>query len=139
MSGSAYNAGLDQLTGFTTNTYGLLLVDDTYTFDRDHEFVDEVTAAELALSGYSRQVLGTKTRTVNNSLDRIVYDCADPNFGAIVVGGDVEAMILFRQITNDADSILIGYYPLGGVATTGLDFEVALNPAGLAFLKDRDA
>lgn len=136
MADGVYNRGLDELAAFTTNTYKMLLLKGSgYTFNKDHDFVADLTPAsnEVAGSGYSRQTLGSKTRTIDDTNDRITYDAADPAFGSIVAGETVSAMVLFRFVTNDADSILIGFYDLTDTPTDGNPFSVVLGTAGLLY------
>jgi len=133
MATTVFNNGLDQLQDWTTDTFGFLLVDNVYVVDPDDVYVAAAAADELSGVGYARYAVATPTRTVDNALDRITYDCEDPDFGTIAIGETADAMILYRLVTNDADSPMIAYYPLGGVATTGLSFIVAIALAGIAY------
>lgn len=136
MADAVYNRGLDELAAFTTNTYKFLLLKGSgYTFNKDHDFVSDLTVAsnEVAGSGYARVTAASKTRTIDDSADRITYDCADPAFGSIVTGETVSAMVLFRFVTNDSDSILIGYYDLADTATNGTAFTVTLGANGVMY------
>lgn len=136
MPTTLYNRGLDELRNFTSDTFEALLINDAgYVPNPDHDYVADLTPGtnEIAGAGYSRQTLGTKTRTIDDGADRIVYDCADFDFGTIAAGENVTAMVVYRFVTNDADSILIAYYPLGTIATTGLSFPVIVNASGLLY------
>lgn len=136
MATTVYNQGLDELRDFTTDTFQALLLNDAgYVVDKDHDYVADLTPGtnEIAGAGYSRQTLSTKTRTVDDANDRITYDCDDFDFGGIVVGETVTAMVVYRFVTNDADSILIAHYSLGTIATTGLPFPVLVNASGLLY------
>ncbi len=135
MTTTVYNAGLDAISTWTTDDFGFLLVDSSYVPDVDDVYVSEVLAAELAGVGYGRQPVTGPTRTVDNTLDRIVYNCDDLDFGDIVTGEVADAMILYKFVTNDADSLLVAHYSLGGIATTGTAFFVAIGTAGAIFLR----
>jgi len=139
MADGTYNRGLDETGGgqWASGTWeALLLKGSGYTFNRDHDFVADLTPAsnEVTVSGYSRQTLGSKTRTIDDTNDRITYDAADPNFGTLAAGETVSAMVLFRFVTGDSDSILYGYYDLVDTATNGTSFTVTLGAAGLSYI-----
>ena len=124
MATTVYNRGLDELRDFTTDTFRALLLDNIYTPDKDDDFVSDVSADELAGAGYARPTLGTKSRTIDDAQDRIEYAAADPDFGPIVAGETAQYMVVYRFVTNDADSILIACYDIGGVPTNGAAFVV---------------
>lgn len=136
MADGVYNRGLDEMATFTSNSFKVLLLKGSgYTFNKDHDFVADLTPAsnEIAGSGYSRQTLASKTRTIDDTNDRITYDAADPAFGSIVTGETVSAMVLYRFVTNDSDSILVAYYDLPDTPTDGNPFTVILGSSGLLY------
>lgn len=139
MTDVAYNAGLDVLGNgsWTGDTYKWMLLKGTgYTPNKDHHFVADLTPAsnECGQAGYTRQTVAGKTRTVDNTNDRITYDATtDPAFGSIAAGDNITGLVLFKFVTNDADSILIGYYALTSTPTDGNPFVVFLNAAGVAY------
>lgn len=133
MATTVFHANADEMNTWETDDFGFLLLDDTYAVDRDDVFVADLVAAEIGFTNYARAVVTSPTKTVDNTLNRMVYDCADPNFGDIIIGETVEAMVLYKSVTDDADSLLIAYYELGGIATTGLDFIVTVSPSGILF------
>lgn len=137
MADGAYNRGLDELATWTTGTFKFLLLKGSgYTFNKDHDFVADLTPGsnEVTVAGYSRQTAGTKTRTIDDTNDRITYDCADPSFGTLTAGETVSAMVLYREVTNDADSILVGYYDLVDTPTAGAPFPVTIGTNGVAYV-----
>jgi hypothetical protein len=134
-----FNRGLDEPGGgvWASGTWKFLLLKGSgYTVNRDHDFVADLTPGsnETALSGYSRQTAGSKTRTIDDTNDRITYDCADPAFGSIAAGDTISAMVLFRFVTNDSDSILAGYYDITDTVTNGSPFTVTLGAAGTSYI-----
>lgn len=137
MADLAYNRGLDELAAWASGTYRFLLLKGAgYIPDRDHDFVSELTPGsnEVTVAGYSRQTAGTKVRAVDYSSNRITYKCADPAFGVLAAGETVSGMVLYRFVTNDADSILIGYFDLVDTPTSGAAFPVVLNAVGVAYV-----
>lgn len=127
-----YNRGLDELgAAFTsTGTYQCLLLKAAgYTYDPDHDFVSDLTPAsnEVSAAGYSRQTLASKTRTINDTSNLILYGAADLSFGTIATGQSITGIVLYRFITNDAASILIGYGVIDGRDSSATSpFTVAL-------------
>ena len=100
---------------WTSDTIRALLVDNTYTFNPDHNFVADITG-ELTDVSYARQTLGTKSVSQDDTLDQATLNAAPVDFGAL----DNEtpaAIILFKLVTNDADSPLISLSDDGFGAT----------------------
>jgi hypothetical protein len=137
MADIIYNGGLDRLRDFTTGTFKFLLLKGSgYTVDKDHDFVANLTPGtnEVSAGGYARQTAASKTRTVDDTNDRIFYSCANLAFGSIAVGQTVTGMVLYQEVTGDADSVLIAYYDLVDTPTTGSLFAVTIGAAGVAYI-----
>jgi hypothetical protein len=137
MADIAFNRGLDELATWTSSTYRFLLLKGAgYTPDKNHDFVADLTPGtnEVAGAGYARVTAAGKTRTIDDTNDRITYDCDDPAFGSITTGETVTGMVLYRFVTNDADSILVGYYDLADTATNGAAFTPTLAATGAAWV-----
>src|SRR5262245_22259185 len=89
MSTSWYNRGLYELATGQTWTSGslkilILSTSVSYTFNKDHDFVSDVSASEASGGGYSggfsgsgRKTLSSATVTLDDTNDRIVLDAAD--------------------------------------------------------------
>lgn len=139
MADLIYNRGLDELGGgqWLTGVYKFLLLKGAgYVPNRDHDFVAGLTpgANELTVATYARVTATTKTRTIDDALDRITYDCDDPNFGDPVAGETITGMVLFRFVTNDADSILIGYFDVTDFPTDGTNYTQVLGALGVLYV-----
>lgn len=111
MPSALYNSGSmnlwDGVIDILTETKDkVMLIDNvTYTFDRDHDLVDEGGAADLIdaevsgtgyVAGYGgsgRKALASKTITVDKTNDRSDFDAADITWTGIDVG-DVGAAVL---------------------------------------------
>jgi hypothetical protein len=136
MATTVFNRGLDVLNPWTSGTFrALLLQGAIYVPNKDDDYVATAVAAaaEVVGAGYTRQVLAGKTRTIDDTLDRITYDCSDFGFGNIAAGENVDSLVLYLFVTNDADSILIAHYTLGTIATTGNAFPVVVGSAGMIY------
>ncbi len=136
-----YQKGLEALMNGDESYIGsdvqLLLLTSGYTFNADHKFVADLTPGsnELTGTGYSRKVLGTKTVAVDDTNNRAVFDAADVLFTEIDAGTAALA-VLFFQVTNDADSVLIATITDGGwpIVTSGGDVSIVWDAAGILAL-----
>lgn len=137
-----FNGGMYQVwtvaTDYLNDNMQVLLVDDAYVFDPDSVFVADVAASEIVTTNYVRKVLGGKTITQDDINDRVLVDATDPlwiNLGPPVAGPIVQGIIMFRQVTNDADSPLLSFNALTtappGTQVNGGNFEVQWDPAGI--------
>lgn len=106
------NAGIDLLS----NTIKVMLVQTSYTPDKDHDFVDSITAAtskELSGTGYTagfagsgRKTLASKTVTKDNGADVAYFDAADVTWTGLNAG-TVGFAAVIKEVTTDADSPLL--------------------------------
>jgi hypothetical protein len=117
-----YNVGLDALADWETATFEWVLL-TAGTFDRTHSVVADVlgSATEATVTGYSRPAVATKLRTVDDAEDRITYSCDDPSFGTLDPGETVTAIALIRVVTDDTDSIPVGWSNITPTATDIFD------------------
>lgn len=152
MANSWYNRGLHQIANrgidWINDTIQIMLVDNTYTFNADHDFVDMAGAndpidAELSGTGYTggfagsgRLTLASKAINRDDVNDRTEFDCADLTWTAINAG-TANAAIVFRQgTTDDTDAALIAYIDSGFPAiTNGTDLTLTVNAEGLLQLQ----
>lgn len=136
MANSGYNIATKKMIdgdfNGTSLTIKLLLVGTGYTFDKDHDFVDDVVAQELSGTGYVRKTLASLATSLDNVNDRSELDAADVTWTAIDAA-TAKAAILYAFVTNDADSWLIGYIDTGGfpIVTNGGDVTLQWNAEGI--------
>lgn len=135
-----YNIGLDALAAWETATYHWLLCTDG-TFNADLNTVADLLGgatpmiAEATVSGYARVAASTKVRVVDDTNNRISYTAADPDFGTLAAGEDITGVVLYRLVTNDADSIPIGYATLTPTPSDALDpFTVVIVGGVVAYI-----
>jgi len=117
-----------------TDTLKVMLVSDSYTTDKDHEFVSSVNTYEISTSGYSGGFngAGRKTATVatqyNATSDRVEVVITDITWSSLQSGATIGAAILIKEITNDAASPVIAVWDFTtNVATNGGDFTMDFN------------
>lgn len=114
-----YNRGkliiADGSLDWTSDTIQALLVDNTYVYDADHNFVSDITG-ELTDGSYSRQTLGSKAVSEDDTNDEATLEAAPVDFGALT-NETPAGIVLFKMVTNDADSPLISFSDAGFGAT----------------------
>lgn len=114
-----YNRGkfiiMDGSLDWVSDTIQALLVDSTYVYDPDHNFVADISG-ELTDGSYSRQTLGNKGVTEDDTNDEAVMTADPVDFGALT-NETPAGIVLFKFVTNDADSPLISFSDAGFGAT----------------------
>ena len=143
MANIIFNAGLRDLLKttktFDAGTYKALLVrsTSTYTPNKDDDTISGLTGlVEISVASYARQTITTPTIAEVDASDLVKVDCDDVAFGSLESGQTVKAIIVYRFVTNDTDSIPLLYIDtdsgsllpraLGGGA-----FTVQINASGL--------
>lgn len=107
-----------------SQTYRILLVNATYTPDVDtHIYVSSVVSAELSGTGYVRKDVVGRASTLDlaNNWCNFVGDSI--TWTSINAGTACYA-ILYKFITNDADSMLIACIDFPDTVTNGGDFTI---------------
>lgn len=137
---SVYNKGLDLLRDIATADFRWALLKGTgYTFNRDHDFMDDLVPAsnEVSASGYARVAISGEARAVNNTSDRINYTADDPDFGTLATGQNATALVLYLHVTNDADSVPVLHLPFTSTDTNAIDpFTVLFTGGVIAYLDE---
>lgn len=127
MAAAAYNRGkfifIDSSLNLVSDTIRALLVTSAYTFDPDHNFVSDITN-EVAHASYARQDMSNKSVAEDDANDRAEYHADPVDFGALT-GVTPDAIIIYKFVTNDAASPLIGYSDVGfGAVANGAGYVV---------------
>lgn len=137
MASNLYNPGLEKLLdgtiAFETDTINVLLVDTVHTFDKTNEFVSDIVANEASGTGYARKTLANAAIALDAANDRVEFDADNPSYTALDAG-TIAAAIIFKQVTNDADSPLIAQIDFADLVTNGSDVELQINSEGLFYV-----
>lgn len=133
-----YNSAKLLLSAANWSAYDVraMLVGPSYTPNPDHQFVSSVNG-ELTNGSYARKALSGKTASVDNVNDWAAYFANNPTWLALAGGEQVQRLIFFKQVTNDADSQLLYCMDLPFFTTAGEDRTVQFNgtpTSGLVFL-----
>lgn len=122
-----------------TDTIKVLLLDDTTAYSPNidtEQFVSDVKAAanEMSGTGYSRKTLNI-TASQDNSNDQGVADADDLSYTGLDAG-TIQCAIIFKEVSTDSDSRLIGHYESTDfpMPTNGGDVTLAINANGLLTL-----
>ena len=132
MAAQAYNrAGVLLSTRpWLTHAFQVLLLYNTYTFNKDHDFIADVVANEASGTGYARLTVSGKTITIDDTNDRWVLDCDDFAYSAINTGATpIVGYVIAANGGNDATDEVIFYNDEGGFPKTlgGSDFNIVHN------------
>jgi len=137
MASNLYNPGLEKLLDgtidFENDTINVLLVDTNHSFDKTHDFVDDIVANEASGTGYARKTLANAAIALDAANDRVEFDADNPSYTALDAG-TIAAAIIFKQVTNDADSPLIAQIDFADLVTNGSDVELQINSEGLFYV-----
>lgn len=121
---------LDGTIDFLVDTIKAYLVASSYTPNKDHDFISDVTEIG-AVSGYvpgfggaGRQTLASKTITEDDTNDRVVMSAASISYGALGTGVTIGGQALAKEVTADTSSPVICFngiaadVPTNGAAIT---------------------
>lgn len=101
----------------------------------DLNFVADVVADELAGTGYSRITLASEAAGENDTTDLANVDATDPSAQTLSAdNGTIAGWWVYRVVTNDADSILIGFLDTTDLVTNGGNVQLIFDAAGLITL-----
>lgn len=139
MAAGAYSRGVLNILNGTidldTTALKFMLVDNTYTYDADHDFVNDLV--EITATNYTAGFAGagrkaaTVTLTEQTASNRVVTIFSNLTWSSLGGGTNdtVQAGVLIREITNDAASIPIVFLDFtgGNVTTNGSDFTISFD------------
>ncbi len=129
-----YPAGIRDAVGagsWTTGTMRVLLLNASGAWDETHNFISSVTANELSGTGYARQTLANKTLTTDTANNYVVFDADDLTYTAINAG-TIGSVVIYREVTNDADSIPWIFLDPTNLVTNGGNVTLQFNVNGIA-------
>lgn len=131
MADFVYTRGIPQWASWTTDTNRVMLLESGYTPNLDHDFVSDVVAGEIDDGSYSRKTLTGKTQTIDDTNNLVKYDADDVTWAALAGGETVFYVVIYKFVTNDADSILMALVDIPNTVTDGTDFILQWSPDGI--------
>ncbi|MEM6437585.1 MAG: hypothetical protein AAF773_27575 [Cyanobacteria bacterium P01_D01_bin.115] len=117
---------------WTSDTIKILLVTDAYTYDENHDFVNDVSGSEA--TGATRQTLASPVFTPDTANDRVVYDAADATFLAVTSAQTISGAVVYKEVTDDTDSPLIAFLDGTDLAANGSDIQVQFAATGVFYV-----
>lgn len=149
MASGFYNKGLKDVTdgtiSLTTDTIKMMLVTPSYTFDPDHDVIDngandatDPSYNEISATNYTGGYGGggRKTLTItaqeNDTLNRAEFAIADVTWTALggALNSTVGGAILVYEQTDDTASRLLCYFALTSTPTNGSNLVLDFNTLG---------
>lgn len=130
-----YNKGkagiIDGSIDEDTDTIKMLLVDENYVFDADHNYVSQVSSDELSGTGYVRKTLSV-TVTQDDANDKADVDASDVTWAGLNAG-TIAGAIMFKDTGDDATSPLIALFRAAEfpVVTSGDNEKFQVHASGL--------
>jgi hypothetical protein len=146
MASVVFQKGVEQCgrTEFLANTIRAMLLKDTFTPNKDMDFVDDGTANdpashEVSHGSYARQTLTGKTYAVNDAQDRVEIKSDTIDFGALTGVSDARYLCLFMRVgaddTTPGDDVLLAALDFGSnQVANGAGFTVPCPSAGWYYL-----
>lgn len=123
MGSNNYTQGLLKICtndlDYATDTIKAIAVSPSYTFNKAHEFVSDITN-ELSGTGYSRKTLSAKSIvSTTGTPDQIEFRDTSGVSYTNINAGTISALIIYKEVTTDADSPVIAYVDIADIATNG--------------------
>lgn len=111
----------------------VILVDSSFNGAANHQFVGDIPVlGELNGTGYVRKALSDEAVNVDTVNNRAEFDATDVTWTGINAGTAAGA-VLYKHVTNDADSPFIAFIDSGGfpITTNGGDVTIQWNAEGI--------
>jgi hypothetical protein len=131
MASILYNEGnqsiIDRDIDLVSDTLKAMLVNSTYTPDKDDQFIDAGGASDAVdarLSGTTDQTLGSKVIGKDTTSDFVYFDAADVVFTAVTTAQTAVAVVVYKDTGTPTTSKLIAYLDITDTPTNGGDITV---------------
>jgi hypothetical protein len=148
MANALYVRGLYKLADYSwdldTVDIGVMLVASTYTFDKAHNTLNDVSSDEAAGAGYARKLVVAAKRTTNEddagSAANLRITDGSVVWTSINAGVNLRVVLFFvtGDNVNDNDNELLGYIDTGTnvpITTNGGDVGLNFGSAGVIKLQ----
>ncbi len=112
-----------------TQTFRVLLTTTSYAPNADHDFVADVTN-EVTGGGYVRKDVTGRAVVIDDANDRVDHDAGNVTWTALTAA--FRYAVVYRFVTNDADSPLIAYFDLGAQSVTSSEWVLRWNAGASA-------
>jgi hypothetical protein len=127
-----YNEGAESLLDgsvvWASDTIKARLIASVATPNKDD---DDLASGYTAIG--TDQTLGSKTRTKDDTNDRVVYDAADATWSAVAGGSTVGWCIIYKD--DGGNGVPIAALDITDTPTNGGDITVQFNASGIFYLQ----
>jgi hypothetical protein len=131
MASIMYNEGnqsiIDRDIDLAANTIKAMLVNSTYTPDKDDQFIDTGGASDAVdarLSGTTDQTLANKALGKDTTSDFAYFDADDVVFTAVTTGQTAVGVVIYKDTGTPTTSKLIAYLDITDTPTNGGDITI---------------
>lgn len=147
--GEGLKACLDGTIDVDTDTVKIMLVDTSYTYDADHQYIDngaddstDPSYNEISATNYTGGYGGagrkdaTVTLSYDSTNDRVALIIGDLTWTTLGNGSNdtVAGAILVKEVTDDTASLLIAYFDPSNVTTNGSNYTLDFSATGNLFI-----
>lgn len=145
MAGNNYTPGVLEIAkgniDFVNDTIKVLIVNENYAFDKSHQFVSDVVANEVTNdtgTGYERKTLtGKSVASATGTPDEIRFDADNLVYSVINLGAEeMAAAIIYKEVTDDSDSIILSMADQPNVKTIGTDVRIEWPDQGVMYTEN---
>ena len=140
MASHFYNTAVKEMCDGTVNissdSLKLMLVSNSYSENKDHNTISDVSSAEISVTGYTGGFGGSGRKACSVSLqanttdDRVDIELnggASMTWTSLGAGVAISGAVLVKEITNDASSRIIAWLDVADTSTNGSDFTLTFN------------
>jgi hypothetical protein len=121
MPNVTYNGALEALAkaqaNLATADIRMILLQASYTPDKDHRFVSALAASEVSVAGYARMPLANKTVVRDDANDFAYMDADDVVWPTLAAGQTIGGAAIYLHTGADATNLMIGFYDLPDTPT----------------------
>jgi hypothetical protein len=126
-----YNEGnesiVDRNIDLLADTIKAMLVNSTYTPNKDDQFIDTGGASDAVdarLTSTTDQTLGSKAIGKDTTSDFVYFDAADVVFSAVQTGQTAVGVVIYKDTGTPTTSKLIAYLDITDTPTNGGDITI---------------
>lgn len=115
---------------FASDTIKALLLLSSASPNQDVNFLDEIEASEVTVSGYSRQTLANKSVTEDDANNQVEFSSDNLAFGTLVTGETARYVAFFKDTGVAATSPVLAIDDFTATPTNGSTFTLSPNSDG---------
>lgn len=119
----------------------VILLEAATDENKDDAFISDVLgrAGTTELVTYTRGALANQATTVDNTDDESVFDADDITFSAVAAQNAIVAYLIYRHVTNDADSVPVFFIDTATglpITPNGSDIQIQFPAEGIMNIND---